>query len=110
MIGVTLVGAILFMLFYYYSRFKNKLLVWAFTILLLSALTSTWFGNGGSNGSVLYVYFALLCLLLFLTQGLKRFLLISVLFINISSLLVIEYYHLIPITPYQTPLDRFIHI
>ena len=76
----------------------------------MSFLTWLWFMNQGSLGPILFIYFAVLCLLLFLTEGLKRFLILSVLFINIIGLFVYEYYHPGLIKPYNNLDERFLDL
>ena len=122
---LPVVSGILFMVFYYYARKKHRLFVWFFSLTLMGVLSALWFFNSGSYGSMLYIYFAMLCLLLFLTEKRQRFLIITVLFINISGLIALEYLHpelltqslnpdinlsIKSLTQYPTLLDRYADI
>lgn len=100
-------GGILFVLFYYYARYKKNLLVWMFSLVMMLILSGEWFFNAGSQGSILYIYYSLLCLLLFLTEKIKRFLIIAVLFLNISLLFLIEYYNPEWVKMYDSPIARY---
>ncbi|MBP7496501.1 MAG: hypothetical protein KA792_02410, partial [Bacteroidales bacterium] len=100
-------GTLLFLVFYYYSRFRNHLFIWCFSLLLMGMLSALWFSNGGSKGSVIYVYFALLCLILFLTEKTKRFLIVSVLFLNITCLFYLENFYPYWVIDYKYAEQRY---
>jgi signal transduction histidine kinase/ActR/RegA family two-component response regulator len=111
MVLFPIVPGSLFIVFYYYSRFKRKLLVWAFSIVMLMMLSTSWFYNSGSTGSVIYMYFALACLLLFLTEGKKRFFIITLLFANVTGLLIAEFsYGDKIIVPYPSDSARVLDV
>ncbi|MCB0279504.1 MAG: adenylate/guanylate cyclase domain-containing protein [Calditrichaeota bacterium] len=81
------ISGILFLVFWYYSRFHHKydILYWPFIFLMLIFLSMNWLTNAGSMGGSHYYMIAALVIGIILDQRSKRHVLIFLLFILVSA-------------------------
>ncbi len=97
---------------YYYSRVKH-IFSWSPVLYFLMILFSLLFigiKNGGVTGGIAPIYTAILALMLFVTGGMKRIVLLSIWLISITSLFFLEYYSPHLITPYETVQQKYVDI
>ncbi len=97
---------------YYYSRVKH-VFSWSPVLYFLMILFSLLFigiKNGGVTGGIAPIYTAILALMLFVTAGMKRIVLLSIWVISITSLFVLEYYSPHLITPYASIQQKYVDI
>jgi DNA-binding CsgD family transcriptional regulator len=97
-----IIETLIVIVLYYFSRLKRKTNFTTF-ILIISLFISfsiEWFPNGGLNGCILLYYLPLLAYIIFLTEGKKQKFLLITLLINITILLLIEYYNPKLVNPY----------
>jgi signal transduction histidine kinase len=89
----TLPPVILFFTVYYLGRFRNRLILskYALIVLLLCAINFQWFVNFGSYGPMLYLFIVLESFIIFLFTGKVRVIFSVVIFLNISGLFYLEY-------------------
>ncbi len=97
---------------YYYSRVKY-IFSWSPVLYFLMILFSLLFigiKNGGVTGGIAPIYTAILALMLFVTGGMKRIVLLAIWVISITSLFVLEYYSPHMITPYANIQQKYVDI
>ena len=104
------VFSLLYLAVYYYSlkKHKYKPLVWPFIIIAIGTLGYLWFVNAGLNGTVLYfIFVSSIVFFSIAKRGHRKYVLIA-LIILLTVLFYIQYHHPELITPYETPLSRFL--
>jgi PAS domain S-box-containing protein len=104
------VFSLVYLAIYFYSLKKHRYqpLVWLFIVIALGALTYLWFVNAGLNGTVLYFIFVSSIVFFSITKkGQRRYAVIALIAI-LTVLFYMEYKHPELITPYATPLSRFL--
>ena len=89
----TFPPVILFFSVYYLGRFKNRLVLskYALIIFMLCAINFQWFVNFGSYGPMLYLFIVLESFIIFLFTGKVRVIFSVVIFLNITVLFYLEY-------------------
>jgi DNA-binding CsgD family transcriptional regulator len=97
---------------YYYSRVKY-VFSWTSVLYFLMILFSLLFIgilNGGVTGGIAPIYTSILALMLFVTSGTKRIVLLAIWTLSISSLFILEYYRPDMITPYSNIQQKYVDI
>ncbi|HEY7544042.1 MAG TPA: adenylate/guanylate cyclase domain-containing protein [Blastocatellia bacterium] len=105
-----LLSGILFLVFYYFSRFKNayRLLYWPFVLLIVIFLSANILDNAGSLGGAHYYLIPALVIAVVLSGKARNTAVAISLFAALTVvLLMIERYRPAWITPYQRSEDRF---
>jgi adenylate cyclase len=100
---------ILFLVFYYFSRFRNRYrsLYWPFVLLILSFLFINALRNAGSMGGAHYYLIPALVIAIILSPSRLQTLMAIVLFaVATSALLLLEYLRPEWIIAYQSPNER----
>ncbi len=104
---------VLFLLFYYLSRFRNAFayLYWPFVLLILGFLFVNALGNAGSRGGAHYYFIPALVIAIILSGKTSRTIIAIVLFCGAAlGLLVLEQVKPEWITSYANQQERFIDI
>ncbi|HZE70901.1 MAG TPA: adenylate/guanylate cyclase domain-containing protein [Pyrinomonadaceae bacterium] len=104
---------ILFLLFYYLSRFRNafEYLYWPFVLLILGFLFVNTLGNAGSRGGAHYYFIPALVIAIILSGKTSRTIMAIALFCGAAlALLVLEEVKPEWITNYANQRERFIDI
>ena len=97
---------------YYFSRYKYNL-TWTsilYFLMILFCLLYIGMKNGGVTGGIAPIYTAILALMLFVMNGIKRILLLAIWILSISCLFVLEYYSPDNITPYSSIHQKYVDI
>ncbi|MCB1176609.1 MAG: adenylate/guanylate cyclase domain-containing protein [Leptospiraceae bacterium] len=110
--SITMGSGVLFLLFYYLSRFYNlhEKLFWPFTICLIIFLSFNWITNSGSTGGAHYYFIPALTISTILMRNRKILLVYSLYLIVILSLFYIEYFHKDMITYYPDIQERYLDV
>jgi len=106
-------AGLLFLLFYYLSRFQGRYerLYWPFVLLMLSFLFTNALGNAGSRGGAHYYFIPALVIAIILSGRLSRTMIAIVLFTGATvALLLLEQLRPEWITNYATERERFVDI
>src|SRR3984893_8727196 len=104
---------ILFLLFYYLSRFRNlhESLYWPFVLLMLGFLFVNALGNSGSRGGAHYYFIPALVIAIILARRISRAMIAIGLFSGATvGLLILEQIRPEWITNYANQRERFIDI
>ncbi|HEY6246034.1 MAG TPA: adenylate/guanylate cyclase domain-containing protein [Pyrinomonadaceae bacterium] len=104
---------IIFLLFYYLSRFRNafEYLYWPFVLLILGFLFINALGNAGSRGGAHYYFIPALVIAIILSGKASRTIVAIALFCGAAlALLVLEQFKPEWITSYANQQERFIDI
>lgn len=113
LLGLNLGTGILFLLFYYLSRFHNAydVLYWPFVLLIVGFLFVNAVRNAGSHGGAHYYFISALVIAIILSGRLRRTILAILLFAAATmALLILEQRHPEWITMYSSQRERFIDI
>ncbi len=110
-IFVVLASSIL----YYYSRHSRVKdnFQWFSVLYFLMILFSLLFIgvlNGGVTGGIAPIYTSILALMLFITSGIKRTVLLTIWTLSISSLFILEYYKPSLIVPYSNIQQKYMDL
>ncbi len=109
---IMVMGTLIFIILYYFSRFKNyyKPVLWIFILFIMTVFPFSWFLNAGLMGSTLYVGIILLVLFIIITRGVLK-IYVSLLFITeIFTTILIEYKRPDLITSYMNRDQQFADI
>lgn len=109
LLALQLGTGVLFLLFYYLSRFRNlyNTLYWPFVLLILAFLFINSLRNAGSTGGAHYYLIPALVIAIVLSRGLLKTILVFLLFAAATAaLLLLERIHPEWITYYSSPEER----
>jgi len=100
---------ILFGLYYYFSRFKNKYknIFWLLIVSTCLFITLSWFYNGGIDGSSTIISLIAIALINLIATGRQRHLSIFLIIFILGVLFFIEYIFPDSIVAYHSREDRF---
>src|SRR5450432_3503553 len=113
LLALNLGTGILFLLFYFLSRFRNAYdyLYWPFVLLILGFLFVNAMRNAGSHGGAHYYFISALVIAIILSGKVRRTIFAILLFAAATlALLVLEHAHPEWITMYSNQRERFIDI
>ncbi len=113
LLALNLGTGILFLLFYYLSRFHDAYdhLYWPFVLLIVGFLFVNAVRNAGSHGGAHYYFISALVIAIILSGRLRRTILAILLFAAATmALLILEQKHPEWITMYSSQRERFIDI
>jgi len=88
----TTFSSLLLIYLYYQSRFRNNYNLWITSITILLLLSVLWFINGGTAGSVSYIYLLTIALLIFISKREQQNLLFALFLADIIIVYIIEYF------------------
>ncbi len=86
----TLVSYVIFYISRFYKKFIFARIV--ITVFMLGVFTYLFFLNNGSRGPVLYLYMVSFLLILFIWNGWQRGVVVSIFFLIITTLFLLEYH------------------
>ncbi len=108
----TIIASVFFSSVYFYSRIKQKYLFSKYVVILLSLLLLNfqWFSNYGTTGPILYLYVVLEFFVIIFFVKLEKFIFTLIIFINVTTLFLIEYYYPQTIGAYSSNLVRLLDL
>ncbi len=108
----TLAIALFLIYIYYLTRFKSNLDTprWLLSITLYFILSLLWLTNGGSEGPILFLYIIFLLLLILLWESKNRIIFLTLFFLNICALFIVEYWYPHFVTSYDADQTRLIDV
>ncbi|MEJ8553478.1 putative bifunctional diguanylate cyclase/phosphodiesterase [Tepidibacter sp. Z1-5] len=104
------ISAIITLVIFVLFRYRNIKLISLSLIIAILILTTLWFTNGGSYGSIPYYFTFTLACSIILLRGKKRNIFFLINIIVVVSLIIIEYYNKESIIYYNSLKDRYIDI
>ena len=90
----------------YWASARGRHYLLTFFAVLMVLLEPVWFLNAGSQGSIIYYYYAEILYPLALLRGRARWILTVLIIVNIVFLLLFEYAHPELTVAFQHPRDR----
>ena len=93
-------------LFLFWESRRGRYHIKSLFFLTLTLLNLVWFPNGGSLGSISYVFFCIFVYVPIFFRGKSRWLLLALAIANAVGLLIAELYFPQWVVPYQIPHDR----
>jgi len=109
---INFITGLLFIVLYYFSRFRNNyhILYWPFNLLILGFLTMLWFPNGGSYGGSSYYFIPALMIATMLSRSALNTVFVFVLYLGVATgLLFLEQMHMDWLTMPKAH-DRFLDV
>ncbi|MCG8412516.1 MAG: SpoIIE family protein phosphatase [Bacteroidales bacterium] len=108
---LTLVSFIIFSACYYISRVRNtyKKLIIPYIIYSVIFLSIVWFLNGGSQGSIIFIYLLVLIIFIIISNK-NKLLIISLFLLNLGFLFTIEVLYPNSVVYYKNATTQFYDI
>jgi signal transduction histidine kinase len=104
----TLASLFIFYISRFYRNFKLARIV--ITVFMLGVFTYLFFLNNGSRGPVLYLYMVSFLIMLFIWNGWQRTVVVSIFFLNITALFLLEYRSPEITDPYLSEQTRILDV
>lgn len=103
-------SVIIMSLFYYISRIRKNYhtTLYFSSVYILLILSVIWIENAGSEGPVIYMFFALLVFIILFFKGIFGFIMILMLTVTVTLLYVFENFFPEMITPYPEEANRLL--
>ena len=104
----TALPTVVFFPVYFYSRIRERYIISKYAIVIFSVimLNVQWFINYGSTGPVLYLFVVLESFIIVFFKNYVKLVATVILFVNITVLFAIEYYHPGMFDKYQSDFAR----
>jgi signal transduction histidine kinase len=108
----TAIPTVLFLPVYLYSRIKKHYFFSKFVVIISSILLLNfqWFINYGTMGPIIFLFAVVETFILIFFKGLTKFIFTAFLFIDISTLFLIEYFHPVIINKYPSESAHLIDL
>ena len=106
----TGISAVILTVFYFFARFKKVYtpVLYVSTVFMLVLLSIIWIENAGSQGPIIYTFFALLVFIILFFRGSMGIGMISIFTLTLVLLFVLEKLYPEMITPYTDEKTRMI--
>lgn len=112
LIILSFITTIVFFIFYWLTRFKSILIIsrWYTLSSLFVILGFAWFPNAGSNGPIIFIFFAFFLYILLILNGFTKRIFVFLLLTEITLLFGLEYFLPDLVIHYNSEIQRIIDL